>query len=1196
MTTTIENPGVISSGTTIVAGETLQIVQGDIFTSTMILSGGELNVNGAAVASHTVVSSGGVDFVNFGGTAYGNFILSGGYEDDDGSEYYAQVQNGGQQLVYDGIANDTDVEGGSLEIVEGEFLGSSGGVVSYHVGSASGSVVFAGGVQQVEDYGTATNTDVASGGEILLTGGVIQGGTVHSGGILFLQNGIASGTTLESGATLVAFGGISGAITSALSIDPGATVISTGVVQFHEITSQSGLTVTVEGFDVTALGSAASGLQLDFADPVFVLAGGTLVSGYERAGDTAVTVENGGTALATQVYYGTTLDVAMFGEADSTTLYQGGVETVAGYGDITEAGGGARDNYAALSGGTQVIEGRATSASVFGGVQSVTDFGVASATTALNSGVIEATDYGVVIGAVISSGGGLTVSGGASTQNDVISAHGFEDVYLNASDDGTTVSAGGSQVVDLGGATLDDDIAHGGIKVVNPGGFAQNDTIDSGGLLTVNSGGQVTGADVRNGGTLMVYGTATGINLELGGVEILGSGAQLVIQAGQTIESVVLNDAAITVSSGGTASAVSVGSGGQVNVSAGGFALFDLLSGTAANGGGATENISAKGTATGTDIKTYGVENIMSGGVASQSMVEDLGTEGVGSAGISVSATIMLGGEQLVQSGTAIGAMVENAGRQLIDAGGVASATTVSSGGTQEVGSAIIFEGLPGGVAVSARVLGGGTQQVDTGATTSFTMVSGSSATELVQGIAVSTTIGNGGTLSEGGLAALGASSGTRILSGGLEQVGEGSQASFSVVSNGGTQMVDYGTAISTTILGGGVQIVAGGTIGGGMIADGGRQEFDGGTVSGSESFSGTAILVDATGFVANGATIAVAGQFENNAYAELDPSSMSVGDLTGSGTVAIDSGSVFAVTGSASADQTIAFTGASGVFRISQPGSMHGLIGGFMAGDTIDFTTIGFVAGGSVDPIGPGDVLTFHQGGQAYQLDLSGNYAGAPFALYSDGATGTNLVESMPCFAAGTHIATPRGAVAVEGLAPGEQVQTHFSGIAIIKWVGFRRVDCRRHPNPRQVWPVRVAAGAFSPLLPHRDLFLSPDHAFFVDDVLIPVKHLINGTSVAQMEANEVEYWHVELDRHDVLLAEGLPCESYLDTGYRSNFMGGEGPIPLHPDFAMRVWEAEGCAPLVVTGPKLEALRGRINARAAEGHSLSDAASVIAL
>ena len=162
----------------------------------------------------------------------------------------------------------------------------------------------------------------------------------------------------------------------------------------------------------------------------------------------------------------------------------------------------------------------------------------------------------------------------------------------------------------------------------------------------------------------------------------------------------------------------------------------------------------------------------------------------------------------------------------------------------------------------------------------------------------------------------------------------------------------------------------------------------------------------------------------------------------------------------------------------------------------------------------------------------------------------------------------TSEGDVAVETLAFGDLVLTCGGALVPAQWIGYRHVNCRRHPKPEKVWPVRVAAGAFDDNLPHRDLWLSPDHAVYVDDVLIPIKHLINGTSIAQIPTEQITYYHIELPQHDVLLAEGLPAESYLDTGDRSNFANGGQPIALHPDFSARMWEAMGCAPLIVTGP----------------------------
>ena len=129
-------------------------------------------------------------------------------------------------------------------------------------------------------------------------------------------------------------------------------------------------------------------------------------------------------------------------------------------------------------------------------------------------------------------------------------------------------------------------------------------------------------------------------------------------------------------------------------------------------------------------------------------------------------------------------------------------------------------------------------------------------------------------------------------------------------------------------------------------------------------------------------------------------------------------------------------------------------------------------------------------------------------------------------------------------------------------------------HPNPRQAWPVRIAAGAFGSGQPHTELFLSPDHAVYIEEALIPIRHLINGSTIAQVPMDHVTYYHIELPRHDVVLAQGLPAESFLDLKDGANYTNRPGPVRLYPDFTARMWEAFGCARLVVTGPELAAAR----------------------
>lgn len=203
----------------------------------------------------------------------------------------------------------------------------------------------------------------------------------------------------------------------------------------------------------------------------------------------------------------------------------------------------------------------------------------------------------------------------------------------------------------------------------------------------------------------------------------------------------------------------------------------------------------------------------------------------------------------------------------------------------------------------------------------------------------------------------------------------------------------------------------------------------------------------------------------------------------------------------------------------------------------------------------------------------------------FSDG-TSVATSSIVACFAAGTRLTTPAGPVAVERLCPGQSVTLAQGGTAKVVWTGHRRIDLSRHPRPWDVQPVHVCPGAFGPGQPAADLWLSPDHAVFMGGVLVPVRHLLNGRTIRQDSRAEVTYWHVELASHDVLLAEGLPCESYLDTGNRGVFVEGAGPHPLFPDFApqgeaLRIWKERACAPLVRSGEPLEALRTRLLHRA---------------
>jgi hypothetical protein len=157
-----------------------------------------------------------------------------------------------------------------------------------------------------------------------------------------------------------------------------------------------------------------------------------------------------------------------------------------------------------------------------------------------------------------------------------------------------------------------------------------------------------------------------------------------------------------------------------------------------------------------------------------------------------------------------------------------------------------------------------------------------------------------------------------------------------------------------------------------------------------------------------------------------------------------------------------------------------------------------------------------------------------------SDTKTAFTAAESVACYCPGTRILTVRGEVPVEALQPGDLVVT-FAGkgdmLKPVRWLGHRRLDLRRHPDPQNTHPIRFRVGSMGDNLPHCDLLVSPNHRMRVDDTLVTAIELVNGATIVQESPDQAEYWHIELDAHDVILAEGVQAETYQDVGNRSAF-----------------------------------------------------------
>jgi hypothetical protein len=174
-----------------------------------------------------------------------------------------------------------------------------------------------------------------------------------------------------------------------------------------------------------------------------------------------------------------------------------------------------------------------------------------------------------------------------------------------------------------------------------------------------------------------------------------------------------------------------------------------------------------------------------------------------------------------------------------------------------------------------------------------------------------------------------------------------------------------------------------------------------------------------------------------------------------------------------------------------------------------------------------------------------------------------------LACFLPDTRIATPSGSVAVQDLKIGDLVTTLRGEALPVVWIGTGQALATRGRRSAAS-PVIVRKGALGPNVPALDLRISKGHALFIDDVLIPVEFLINHRSILWDDrAQEVTVYHIELERHDVLLANGAPAESYRDDGNRWLFRNGNTGWgqPTKPP----------CAPVLTGGPIVDELWSRL-------------------
>jgi hypothetical protein len=231
----------------------------------------------------------------------------------------------------------------------------------------------------------------------------------------------------------------------------------------------------------------------------------------------------------------------------------------------------------------------------------------------------------------------------------------------------------------------------------------------------------------------------------------------------------------------------------------------------------------------------------------------------------------------------------------------------------------------------------------------------------------------------------------------------------------------------------------------------------------------------------------------------------------------------------------------------------------GRTAYDTYDLST-GTLTRNAITPATPlATIPTPNGSGQVYGAAVSGSQVEAETLVI--------------CFRADTMIATPTGEVPVQTLKAGDIVLTAHNGPRPVTWVGTGKVLATRGKRSAAT-PIIVRKGALADNLPHRDLHVTKAHSLYIDDVLIPVEFLVNHKTILWDDrAQEVEIYHVELETHDLLIANGVPAESYRDDGNRWLFQNANEGWHLPPQ--------KPYAPVLTGGPIVDAAWQRFLDRA---------------
>jgi len=1047
--------------------------------------------------------------------------------------------------------------GGALDIADG--AGSGGTVANFY---NAGWIVDNGGTLNISssvlDGANTASSATSIDGYIELEGGAnaIMSSTVASHEEVLFADSSANTLQVTAGTlfngTVAGFGSTDAIIVNGFTSTSNATLVASGSNTDLITTNGSVLTtITLAG----ALSGVATGTNSSTKQEFIVLNGGTL-SGSTLSGGTTFssgTVSLGGTSTPTLTLSGT---VGVTGSGTDAQVNS----SLSGNGTLFIDNGAtlALDNPTGTDAGVTVLFGTHGSASApntlilndnasgFGG--KVTGFGVndeivigskvlaqPSAGQGLvlsynsTTGVLTVEDTSSSTGSIVSSTQ-FSLSGtaaGALSASSFVALEGSSGIDIELAPTAAasfTFSTSGTgsfeQASNFSGGTAPGDIITSnetvsiakGTASISSGGVSENGLITVGSAAGFIDTGSLTGTgtlNVASGGSATLTGNTTLAAISDAGTLVLGgsdtaaitlaSGAQATIASKFSDSSAITGPGTLTVNSGVTATLASGSSIASI-IDAG---TLDLAGAT----GGAI-NMQGNGAHSVVDFT----------GSSSSATLTNFGTTD----------DIILGTGALTQPGTASGLVLSyNTSNGVLTvedtaagAGSIISTANVTVSGTSagalSTSSFVALESAAGVNLELASGLSGQTFNFSTSGTGSF-----ETPADYTGGVAPGDIIASGETVS--------IASGTATV------------ASGSVTDNG--QITVASTFIDTGSLTGT------GTL---AVASGANATITGNTTLGSITDAGTLVLggSDAAAItLASGAQATIASNFSDSSA------------ITGPGTLTVNSG----VTATLAAGSS--FTAVNDFGTLNLLGSLTTPINmeGNGAGSIADFSgtdVTGHVLDTALTNFGTGDTIilgasNFSLSGTTDKLTESYNNGTMVVTDTTDGASVTidvsltsgdsaswlqandsndQLVLTL-CFYPGTRIATPEGEVEVEALRAGDLVLT-ANGAKPVRWVGQSQVHTR-FADPLRSLPIRIKAGALGYGLPARDLLLSPDHAVFIDGILAQAGALVNGTTIVREQdvPEQFTYYHVELASHELLLAEGVQAESFVDNVDRMHF-----------------------------------------------------------